>query len=177
LVNGHTLTATALALQSAPPEVFDQISNLQQQLYPAPSSTPTLTPIPATPAPAPAPRPITFSSQTLTLANLRRLARTLNPSDTELAPVQVWFELVSHYGIAAATDEGVLEALKRELASEMRCVTFGAAVQRDIFEDVVEKVVGFLPRSWRAGEESMNAAKPNFLRKLLHTAKGGDTGR
>ncbi|KAI3329000.1 hypothetical protein HD806DRAFT_269239 [Xylariaceae sp. AK1471] len=174
LENGHTLTATALALQSAPYNIFTQISDMQQPL--SSSSTPT-------------PTPVTFPCQTLTLTNLRRLARTLNPSDTELAPVQVWFELASLYGVAVATDKDVLENLKRELAGEMRCVTFGAAVQRDVFEGVLDKVMGFLPRSWERcegmgdeeeeeeeGEESTSAVKPKFFKRLMHTAKGGGSG-
>ncbi|KAI0555410.1 hypothetical protein F4679DRAFT_523626 [Xylaria curta] len=133
-LNGHTLMATSLALQSAPFDVFTRRSDPQP---PAPTETEGSA--------------VEWKSRTLTLTNLRRLARSLNPSDSELAPVQVWFELVSLYGVAVATDAAVLRGLNRELVREVHCVQFGAAVQRDVFEDALEKVIGFLPRSWRAG--------------------------
>ncbi|KAI1733878.1 hypothetical protein F4680DRAFT_440119 [Xylaria scruposa] len=133
-LNGHTLMATSLALQSAPFDVFTRRSDPQP---PAPTETEGSA--------------VEWKSRALTLTNLRRLARSLNPSDSELAPVQVWFELVSLYGVAVATDAAVLRGLNRELVREVHCVQFGAAVQRDVFEDALEKVIGFLPRSWRAG--------------------------
>ncbi|RWA04997.1 hypothetical protein EKO27_g10108, partial [Xylaria grammica] len=67
--------------------------------------------------------------------------------------------LLSLYGVDTATDGAVLAKLKRELAGEVHCVTFGAAVQRDVFEAALEKVIGFLPArvsadDERAGEEA-----------------------
>ncbi|TGJ87805.1 hypothetical protein E0Z10_g969 [Xylaria hypoxylon] len=140
-LNGHALMATTLALQSAPSAVFTGINDLQQQLASAPSAETAA--------------PLAWSSKALTLTNLRRLAGTLNSSDTELAPVQAWFELASRYGVAIATDSAVLEKLKRKLAGEVRCVVFGAAVQRDIFEAALENVIGFLPPNWSADEDAM----------------------
>ncbi|KAI0447730.1 hypothetical protein F4803DRAFT_497278 [Xylaria telfairii] len=141
-LNGHTLMATALALQSAPVDVFSRMNDLQQQ--PTTTTTPTTTTGSSS-------APLEWQSRTLTLTNLRRLARSLNPSDTELAPVQAWFEVVSIYGVAVATDAAVLRGVSRELAGQVHCVEFGAAVQRDVFEGALERVIGFLPRSWRAG--------------------------
>ncbi|KAI0858590.1 hypothetical protein F4860DRAFT_299985 [Xylaria cubensis] len=135
-LNGHALMATSLALQSAPFDVFARMSDPQP-----PTRTTTATEGSA----------VEWRSRTLTLTNLRRLARSLNSSDSELAPVQVWFELVSLYGVAVATDAAVLRELNRELVGEVHCVQFGAAVQRDVFENVLEKVIGFLPWSWRTG--------------------------
>jgi len=230
LLNGHALTATALALQSAPSNIFEQINNLNSYLPPPPqvsnSDNPD-NPPKCTRARAPVPdpdpatstmamrKPITWPSQTLTLASLRRLARTLNPTDAELAPVQAWFELVSLYGAGVATDKDVLAGLKRGLVKEVKCVTFGAAVQRDVFERALENVIGFVPRAPHqvqvqgqgrsqgvegAGEmqgygqggcggaektgqrdrdrDNMTGKeKPGFLRRFIHTAKGGNTGR
>ncbi|KAI2635351.1 hypothetical protein GGS21DRAFT_77173 [Xylaria nigripes] len=122
-LNGHAFTATALALQSAPLEVFTHITGLQ------------------TPSPDP-PTPISWATSTLTLANLRHLAGTVNPTDAELAPVQAWFELASRYGVAVATDEAVLRSLTRALVPETLCVVFGAAVPREVFEEVLERVIG-----------------------------------
>ncbi|KAI0539667.1 hypothetical protein GGR58DRAFT_218656 [Xylaria digitata] len=139
-LNGHALMATSLALTNAPSAVFDRISGLQQHLS---SSTPS----------AAAPGPLAWSTGGLTLTNLRRLAGTLNPSDAELAPVQAWFELASLYGVAVATDGAVLEGLKRELAGEVQCVVFGAAVRRDVFEAALEKVIGFFPGNRSVYEE------------------------
>ncbi|KAI1757029.1 hypothetical protein F4782DRAFT_480938 [Xylaria castorea] len=134
-LNGHALMATSLVLQSAPFDVFARMSDPQ----------------PPTPTPTTEGSAVEWRSRTLTLTNLRRLARSLNPSDSELAPVQVWFELVSLYGVAVATDAAVLRGLNRELLGEVHCVQFGAAVQRDVFENALEKVIEFLPWSWRAG--------------------------
>ncbi len=158
-LNGHALMATALVLQTAPFDVFARINDLQQQLsastspssHPTTTTTTTRTTAAAVAAPSPAAGPqLAWSSRALTLTNLRRLAGTLNASDSELAPVQAWFELASLYGAAVATDAAVLEELKRELSAEVHCVMFGAAVQRDVFEAALEKVVGFLPRTWRS---------------------------
>ncbi|KAI1118854.1 hypothetical protein F5Y14DRAFT_182648 [Nemania sp. NC0429] len=134
-VNGHTLMATALALQSAPPDVFARIGELQKSSAACPGGGPAA---------------VEWSSNTLTLANLRRLAGTLNPSDSELAPVQVWYELARLCGVPAATDPVVLAALQRELAGQVHCVVFGAVVRRSVFEDALERVVvGFVPpRPW-----------------------------
>ncbi|KAF2972254.1 hypothetical protein GQX73_g1220 [Xylaria multiplex] len=143
-LNGHALMATSLALTNAPPDVFDRISGLQKQLSSPTSSTAALET-----------GPLAWSTRGLTLTNLRRLAGALNPSDAELAPVQAWFELASLYGVAIATDAAVLEELKRELAGEVKCVVFGAAVRRDVFEAALEKVIGFFPRSRSINEEGV----------------------
>ncbi|KAI1120918.1 hypothetical protein F5Y10DRAFT_257420 [Nemania abortiva] len=165
-LNGHTLSATALALQSAPLSVFTRINDLQEYLAPSPPQE-----VPAIPTPI----PVEWSTKALTLANLRRLAATLNLSDGELAPVQAWFELAALYGVGAATDGAVLARLRSELASEMSCVTFGAAVDRDIFEGVLERVMGFLPRSWRDDGERTKSS-PGVFQRLINSARGGSSG-
>ncbi|KAI0430564.1 hypothetical protein F5Y09DRAFT_341497 [Xylaria sp. FL1042] len=167
-LNGHTLMATTLALQGAPSAVFTRMNDLQQQMNNASTTTTTTTTTTTNISPSPSLSPATITttapttgeggrgrgggqlawpSRALTLTNLRRLAGTLNASAAELAPVQAWFELASLYGVAVATDGAVLERVKRELAGEVRCVMFGAAVQRDVFEAVLKRVIGFLPRT------------------------------
>ncbi|KAI1820781.1 hypothetical protein F4861DRAFT_37921 [Xylaria intraflava] len=135
-LNGHALMATALALQSAPLEIFARIGDVQDtpplshSLSPSPPATTIDTP----------PAPIAWASRSLTLANLRRLAGTVNPTEAELAPVQVWFELAALHGVAVATDAAVLAALEKALAAQMRCVLFGAMVPRDMFEEALARV-------------------------------------
>ncbi|KAI0818249.1 hypothetical protein GGR55DRAFT_694479 [Xylaria sp. FL0064] len=161
-VNGHALMATTLALQGAPPAVFTRMNDLQQKMNPFSSTSATnTTNNPTTSSSSPQTTTVTaavggsdrgqlaWPSRALTLTNLRRLAGTLNASAAaELAPVQAWFELVSLYGVGIATDGAVLERLKFELAGEVHCVMFGAAVDRDVFEAVLKRVIGFLPRTW-----------------------------
>ncbi|KAI0107499.1 hypothetical protein GGR51DRAFT_150115 [Nemania sp. FL0031] len=200
-LNGHALSATALALQSAPLSIFTRLNDLQERL--APSAAAPLLPPPLSPQAA---APIEWSSKALTLSNLRHLAGSLNPSDTELAPVQAWFELASLYGVGVATDAAVLARLRGELVGEMRCVTFGAAVDRDLFEGILERVMGFLPRSWRdemrvdggdeyvagvgggvggigveVGHHQGNGGKtksgPGVFERLINTARGGGSRR
>ena len=138
--------ATTLALQSAPCSVFTRISDIS-------SSSQASQPAPTAAAAAEEDQQqqqqqLAWTSRALTLTNLRRLARTLNPSDAELAPVQVWFEVASLYGFEIATNGTVLDRLKLELAGKARCVVYGAAVRRNVFEDALMKVFGFLPRTW-----------------------------
>ncbi|KAI8635353.1 hypothetical protein F5Y19DRAFT_8902 [Xylariaceae sp. FL1651] len=205
--NGHALTATALALQSAPLDVFTRLDDLQQQLQQIPS--PAFFSLGSSSSPYPssyaAAAPISWPSKGLTLSNLRHLARTLNPSDSELAPVQGWFEFLRLYGVEVATNHSVLDELKRELVKEVKCVKFGAAVQRGVFEDVLGRVMGYLPPSpqlsrearedpldsggmvgfdegavsrgeGRDYEENTKTGKHTFFRRLMHTTKGSGGG-
>ncbi|GAP83535.1 putative alanine racemase [Rosellinia necatrix] len=155
-LNGHTLMATALVLQSAPADVFTRIADLQQHLAPAATPHSTTTPAPAAalvPAPAPVPAAaVEWPARALTLTNLRRLAGALNPSDAELAPVQAWFELAARYGTTIATDAAVLAGLRAALAPAMHCVVFGAAMHRPVFEAALERVIGFLSAAPWDGE-------------------------
>ncbi|RYP80757.1 hypothetical protein DL769_002304 [Monosporascus sp. CRB-8-3] len=167
--NTHMLMASALALQSAPASVFDQMTEVREHLqanpsravYPPSSSHPH----PQTqtqhehqqkhhqqqqqkPPPPPIPSPISWrqppgpAAAGLSLGSLRRLAEALNPPDVELAPVQAWFEIARACGPAAVRDAAIMDFLKRELARVVRCVHFGAAIPRHAFDDVVGRVVG-----------------------------------
>ncbi|KAI1323236.1 hypothetical protein F5Y16DRAFT_403643 [Xylariaceae sp. FL0255] len=185
--NGHLLTATALALNTAPGETKKMIDEFHSELIHEKALLQHLcntnTPItdfassssanvpsriaptgpgsnPAFFAPEPTVNLASFTrhnklaqqlhsqlqwpARSLTLANLRELAATLNPPGAELAPVQAWFEVARRFGTGVATDMSVLETLRREFGAVVRCVRFGAALTREAFEEILERV---LPQS------------------------------
>lgn len=84
----------------------------------------------------------TWQASGLTLQNLRLLASSLTPDDAEITPVQGWFELAERYGSSVLLNREVVEALKREFVGVVKCLHFGAIIERDSFESVVERVVG-----------------------------------
>ncbi|KAI1438026.1 hypothetical protein GGR50DRAFT_642707 [Xylaria sp. CBS 124048] len=133
-LGGHTFTATSLALQNAPLEIFARINNLQIPPTTTTTTTTTSSSSSASLLAAASSDPISWVSRSLTLANLRHLAVSLNTTEAELAPVQIWFELAAMYGVAVATDPVVLEVLKKALSDEVHCVLFGATVPRHVFE-------------------------------------------
>ncbi|RYP78811.1 hypothetical protein DL770_006820 [Monosporascus sp. CRB-9-2] len=164
--NTHMLMASALALQSAPASVFDQMAEVREHLqanpsravYPPSSSHPhsqTQTQHEhqhthqqqqqqqQKPPPPPIPSPISWRQRPgpaaagLSLGSLRRLAEVLSPPDVELAPVQAWFEIARACGPTAVRDAALMDFLKRELASVVRCVHFGAAIPRHAFDEVI----------------------------------------
>ena len=77
----------------------------------------------------------------LTLQALYGLASTLNPGDMEVTPVQAWFELASQYHVSLLLSPPVLEALKREFIGVVKCVHFGATIERGAFESVAGRVM------------------------------------
>ena len=77
----------------------------------------------------------------LTLQNLRLLASSLIPGDAELTPVQGWFELVERYGTEVLLGQA-MASLKREFVGVVKCPHFGAVIEREAFESVVERVMG-----------------------------------
>ncbi|RYP76923.1 hypothetical protein DL771_001476 [Monosporascus sp. 5C6A] len=167
--NTHMLMASAIALQSAPVSVFDQMTEVREHLQANPSrpvyhpssSNPRSQPQTQhehqqkhhqqqqqKPPPPPIPSPISWrqppgpAAAGLSLGSLRRLAEVMNPPDVELAPVQAWFEIARACGPAAVRDIALMDFLKRELARVVRCVHFGAAIPRYAFDDVVGRVIG-----------------------------------
>ncbi|KAI1265989.1 hypothetical protein F5Y18DRAFT_426502 [Xylariaceae sp. FL1019] len=154
--NGHALTATAIALQSAEPPILRSIDDLKKQLIQQrqqatcrlsvdePSQhtnePPTLSVLTAN-------QQIAWPATQLTLASLGRLASLLDKPDVELAPVQAWFEIARLYGLAVATDSAILQQLRFEFGRVVKCVRFGAAVPRPVFEDILMKVMGYLPET------------------------------
>lgn len=85
---------------------------------------------------------LTWQAPDITLQTLYGLAVSLNPiSEMELAPVQAWFELSARYPLSILLRLDVLNALKREFVGVVRCLYFGAVMERDAFESVVQRVV------------------------------------
>lgn len=126
--HGHTLMATSYVMQTAPSTFYDARAALREhQKYPASS-----------------PSPPTFEWQTpaISLATLRGLASSLNPGDKELTPVQAWFELAERYGTDKMVHERTLEFLRREFKGVVKCVAYGAAMERGAFESVAGRVLG-----------------------------------
>lgn len=83
-----------------------------------------------------------WPSSSVTLDSLHGLARSLNPGVDEVAPVQAWFELAGRYPVDALLQPATLEALKREFKGVVRCVVFGAAMERMAFESIIFRVLG-----------------------------------
>ncbi|KAI0154757.1 hypothetical protein GGR57DRAFT_95553 [Xylariaceae sp. FL1272] len=193
--NGHSLTATAIALQSAEPPVLKSIDDLKKQLQKQqlqascqlsvnepPQCTneakaPTLSALTAD-------QQIAWPATQLTLSNLGRLASLLDKPDVELAPVQAWFEIARLYGLAVATDRSILQQLRYEFGRVVKCVRFGASVPRPVFEGILKKVMGYLPETliplpWESYEEggeeegqSDVSGRPGLFRRLVNSAKG-----
>lgn len=76
----------------------------------------------------------------MNLTMLRGLASSLNPGDLELTPVQVWFELAERYGPEQMVTARTLESLRREFRGVVKCVAFGATIEREAFESIVGRV-------------------------------------
>ncbi|KAI1344990.1 hypothetical protein F5Y15DRAFT_410674 [Xylariaceae sp. FL0016] len=145
--NGHALMASSIALQSAPTEVFGRLNNLQERLRADPHAHPHRhsAQLP-TPASADA---ITWQLRAggnggpgLTLESLYGLASTLNRPDRELAPVQAWFEIARLYGLGVAVDASSMQAVQGQLAGVVKCLHFGAVIERDAFDSVLGRVLG-----------------------------------
>lgn len=83
-----------------------------------------------------------WPSSTVTLDTLYGLAQSLNPGTEEITPIQAWFELATRYPIELLLQPATLEALKREFKGVVRCVAFGAAMERVAFESVIFRVLG-----------------------------------
>ncbi|KAF4782378.1 hypothetical protein HER10_EVM0011519 [Colletotrichum scovillei] len=121
--SGHTMMASTLCMSSAPARVYRTIRRGE-------ASTVSHTW-----------QADTGAGSSLSLKSLLALAKTLNPGDIELTPVQAWFELAARYGAAALMRGNVIEALKREFCGVVDCIHFGAIIERDAFESVVARVM------------------------------------
>ena len=142
--HGHTMMATSLFLREAPETVFSKIDSSTKGMSGYMTNL--------KPEDKEATRDYADSHQTsqglqwqapdVTLQTLYGLAVSLNPiSDKELAPVQGWFELASRYPLSLLLRTDVVEGLKRELVGVVRCLYFGAVMEREAFESVVQRVV------------------------------------
>ncbi|KAK5663303.1 hypothetical protein OQA88_3731 [Cercophora sp. LCS_1] len=126
---GHTLTATSLALRSAPSPILNAASRSNPLLRKATPSDIT---------------PVSWTTSDLTLQTLHGLACSINTADLEITPVQAWFELAAQWPVEVLLRRDVLDGLKRELTGVVRCPHFGACMEREAFESVVGRVLGGL---------------------------------
>ncbi|KAF7535154.1 hypothetical protein G7054_g5596 [Neopestalotiopsis clavispora] len=126
--NGHALMASSIALQHATPDIFTRIDAVNAVIKSNPRCNPNT-------------HDIEWQSTGLSLDSLYGLAMTLNPPDRELAPVQAWFEIVQIYGPDVALDRQIIEGLTRGFRGMVRCLHFGAVIQREVFDNIVDTVV------------------------------------
>lgn len=122
----HMLMASTFCMSNAPDAVYDNRKALKKA---ASSSS------------APPPPDMSWPATGLNLQALYGLAASLNPGDKELTPVQAWFELANLYHPSLLLKPRVLEALRRELNGVVKCLHFGAVMEREAFESVVGRVV------------------------------------
>ncbi|KAF6810338.1 methyltransferase domain-containing protein [Colletotrichum sojae] len=121
--SGHTMMASTMCMSSAPERVYRSIRRREVETQHTWEAS-------------------TGAGSALSLRSLLALAKTLNPGDIELTPVQAWFELAARYGAAPLMEERIVEALKREFCGVVDCIHFGAIIERDAFESVVARVMG-----------------------------------
>ncbi|KAI0594298.1 hypothetical protein F4775DRAFT_434578 [Biscogniauxia sp. FL1348] len=159
--HGHALMASAIALQSAPDEVFARIDAAEARLRTHPHEDPFVAQPAATNSTNTTTNtdtdttPISWSTTSgggggggsLTLQNLHGLAAALNPPDREVAPVQAWFEIAAAYGLGTARDGARMARVASELAGVVKCLHFGAVIERGAFDSVLERVLGSPPLS------------------------------
>jgi hypothetical protein len=121
---GHTLMASAYCMSQAPESVYGELDQFNTQ----PENPPTLR----------------WPGQGIDLSTLHGLAFSLNNSDTEITPVQAWFELAKRYPATLLVNPHILTSLKREFKPIMRCVYYGAVMERSAFEAAATRVLGSL---------------------------------
>ncbi|UKZ63072.1 uncharacterized protein TrAtP1_004300 [Trichoderma atroviride] len=122
----HALTATALFMNAAPSSIFTD-----REVFTAIDPTTTQAP--------------TFHWQAsgININSLWALAQfELDP--TEISPMQIWFDLASKYSYELLFSDGLLTALLIELRPLIRCIEFGASIQRQFYDDVIARVLGVL---------------------------------
>ncbi|KAF5009127.1 hypothetical protein FDECE_4634 [Fusarium decemcellulare] len=132
---GHTLMASSLCMAHAPEEVFSG-----RKLISSASSCHNRRKLGLDPYVPPV--FYEWSSPRITLSSLHGLARSLNPGDKEITPVQAWFELARKYDKSILFDPGKLDLLAKELNGVVKCLEFGAVMEREAFESVVGRVFG-----------------------------------
>lgn len=121
---GHTLMATAYCMASAPENVYTDRSALESKSKSKPKPT------------------FQWGASGITLESLYGLAASLNPGDLEVTPVQAWFELASRYPVHVLMGGNLLDTLQREFNGAVRCVMYGAVIERVAFESIIARVLG-----------------------------------
>ncbi len=132
--------ASSLALRTAPGAVFDQVITTKQNMR---------SPDPTTRA-APIPPAVPWQVSGLTLQNLYGLAKSANPSDLDVTPVQAFFEWADQYPLAVLLRPDIMAQLKHELTGVIKCPHFGAVIERRACESVVERVLGPATEQWQS---------------------------
>lgn len=139
---GHVMMATTLCVRSASETSFTRLRQAARSMKAAGSLWSSRNRQPGSPSPIGAAGPIEWRAHGITLQSLLGLASSINPGDKELTPVQAWFELAAQYNPALLLSPRVLDGLKREFAGVVKCLHFGATIERDAFESVVGRVIG-----------------------------------
>ncbi|KAM0253604.1 hypothetical protein ACHAQJ_007233 [Trichoderma viride] len=122
--NNHALTATALYMNAAPASIFAD-RQVFSGIDPTESQAPTFR----------------WQASGISISSLWALAQfEIDP--TEISPMQIWFDLASKYPYELLFVDGLLTALLIELRPFIRCIEFGAAVNRQFYEDVIERILG-----------------------------------
>ncbi|KAH7272380.1 hypothetical protein FSOLCH5_007289 [Fusarium solani] len=132
---GHTLMASSLCMAHAPQHVF-----LGRKLVSSASSCHKRRALgldPVVPAVS-----FEWPSPAISLSSLHGLARSLNPGDKELTPIQAWFELAASFDKSVLLDPATLDLLSKELNGVVKCLEFGAVMEREAFKSVVGRVLG-----------------------------------
>ena len=128
---GHTLMASTFCMAEAPEPVF-----MGRKVTGAPTECKK------TKAPTGNLVNFQWSTTGISLDSLHNLALSLNPGDLELTPVQAWFELASRYSTDRLLDPQTLQVLSREMNGVVKCLHFGAVLEREAFESVANRVLG-----------------------------------
>ncbi|QYS98164.1 hypothetical protein H0G86_005356 [Trichoderma simmonsii] len=125
--NNHILTATSLMMNAAPSSIFTD-----RQVFAGIDPTTTQAP--------------TFQWQAtgISISSLWHLAQ-FEVDPTEISPAQIWFDLASKYSYELLFADGLLTTLLVELRPFIRCIEFGAAINRQLYEDIIERMIGLPP--------------------------------
>ncbi|PTB65400.1 hypothetical protein BBK36DRAFT_1121636 [Trichoderma citrinoviride] len=126
--SNHILTATSLLMNAAPPSIFTDRQVFAGIADPATTQAPTF----QWHAPA---------ATGISIASLWALAQ-FEVDPAEISPVQIWFDLASKYPYELLFADGLLTSLLIELRPFIRCIEYGAAVNRQFYLDVVERMIG-----------------------------------
>lgn len=85
---------------------------------------------------------LAWQAPDVSLRSLYGLATSLNPSaDKELVPVQAWFDLASKYPLSVLLRQDVLDELKRGFTGVVKCLYFGAVMERRAYESVASRIL------------------------------------
>lgn len=119
---GHMLMTSSYCMSSAPSDVYKKRWDLVNPLKKTTS--------------------LDWQGFLPTLQTLHNLALLVNPDNIELTPIQIWFELVQRYGVTRLLCSETMSTLAREFKGTLRCVIYGAAVERTVFESIISRVLG-----------------------------------